>query len=144
MITIHKSIHIDKPVKEVFDFISDFSNDILWRKDAAKAGSLPAGVIRKGTISSETFFLFDKKIIVPVVITEFIPDIKITYLSTAPILEAEFVRIAENENSGTSFTYALKAELTGLPMVAPVIAAESLGKRIEDDLENLRHFFSNK
>ena len=37
MITVEKSIHLNKPISEVFAFMSDFANDAKWQSDLVRS-----------------------------------------------------------------------------------------------------------
>lgn len=137
MTNVKVSIVINRPLDEVFAFLSDLENNRKWRSGMIAAKKTSAGPIGVGTTYRMANNVLGRRIEGEAQVTEYEPNRKFATVnkSGAPI---ETQRIFEPVQDGTRVTFVLKAELGGVIKLAEPLLASIGKRRVEADVANLK------
>ena len=78
MIQISNTIEIERPVKQVFDFVADVHNNPKWMP-VTRVEKLSAGAVGKGTKFKQHFTLMGKSYELAGLITAFEPNKRVSF-----------------------------------------------------------------
>ena len=138
MITVEKSIFINRSQAEVFDFVSDPNNSPKWQKQFLSIGwksEKPHGV--GSTQHSVTRFL-GRDIETIVQITFWDPPNKFTYKSVSGPFPIEGGTICEREGSGTKVTLVGQGDIGGFFKLAEGMVKKQLESQFLTNLGALK------
>ena len=76
MITFEKTVHINRPLQEVFDFVSDPANDALYRSGAKSAEWSSEGPVGVGSTMRSVDKIMGRKVVATSEITIWDPPKK--------------------------------------------------------------------
>lgn len=138
MINIEKSIHINKPVAEVFAFMSEFANDAKWQSDLVRSEKTSGGPTAVGTTGLYVQKLMGKEVKNEVVVTEFDPPKRFGMKTTSGPVQFEAIASLEDMGGGTHVTMNAKGEPGGFFKVAEGLLQKELEKTFEKDLAKLK------
>jgi uncharacterized membrane protein len=116
IISVETSVVIQRPVREVFAFVSDAENDIHWRSEVVSMKNVTPKPYGAGTRTVEVAKVLGKQLETTTEIVEFEPDVRMsrrTLSSQTPVTTARSVLAVEG---GTRFTYKLRADVTDVFM----------------------------
>lgn len=139
MINVQVSIVINRPLEEVFIFLSNLENNLKWRSGMIKAEKISEGPIGVGTTYRMINNYFGRRVEGEAVVTEYELNRKYATMNKSgfPI---ETQRMFAAVEGGTRVTFAVKAELLGgfFKLAEPLVA--SIGKRrLEADAFLVKH-----
>ena len=134
---------IDRPIEEVFAFVSDFENSPLWGR-TIKTVKDSDGPIAVGTTFSEEAKIMGRTMRLESEVTEFDPPTRFFYSNRFENGMSERARFTfESVEGGTRMIPAAEVEMKGVPqMLAPFFAwqmkrlVRSLFKNLKDVLES--------
>jgi uncharacterized membrane protein len=139
MISTQVSIVINRPLEEVFAYLSDLENNMNWRAGMIEARKTSAGPIGVGTTYRLVNSVFGRRIESEAEVTEFEPNRKIaTRNRSGPPIETR--RSFEPVEGGTRATFAIEADLSGVMKLAEPLLATLAKRRVEGlaaDLKDL-------
>lgn len=137
MMEIHHTVEIDRPVPEVFAFVSDASNDRLW--ETGVKACVPDGEARVGQQRDVVMEVFGRRYDGLAEVTRFEPDRRLTIeiVEGLPVSGTSDFQF-EAANGGTRLTYTLRADPENrvFQLVSPVMEW-MLQRQWEGDLETL-------
>ena len=139
MTNVEVSIVINRPLEEVFVFLSDLRNNLKWRSGMIEAEKTSAGPIGVGTTYRMVNDLFGRRIEGEAEVTEYEPNRKYATMNKSG-LPIETKRIFEAVDGGTRVTFAVKAELGGLFKLAEPLVASMGKRRLEADAAMVKEF----
>lgn len=132
MIDVARSITINRPVAEVFAYVSDVSNEPAWHTDVLEARQTSEGPIGIGT----TFLIRVKP---SMGVSEGLEEVIGFELNRKQVLRGEMgsmrptiTDLFEPADGGTKFTRRIQIEASGLmrlmlPLVRPMIGKSNTG-----------------
>src|SRR5258706_2787761 len=127
MFQVKVSIVINRPVEEVFAFLSNLENNLKWRSGMIKAEKISDGPIGVGTTYRLINSLFGQQVEGEVVVTEYELNRKYATMNKSGLL-IKTQRMFEAVEGGTRGTFSVETELDGFfKLVEPLMA--SIGKR---------------
>jgi uncharacterized membrane protein len=138
MITFELGILIDRPVEEVFAFISNPMNLPKWQSMVAKvepASSDPVGGGSKFKIQSE---LMGRKIDGVMEITDFEPFGKFGFKNVAGPVQVHATVSLKTAGTGTRLNLSGQGEPGGMFKLAEGILANQVKSQMEDNLKRLK------
>ena len=133
------SISIACPLETVFDFVSNYENDPLWRAGVFSMKQEPAWPSEIGTKTWEVARFFGKTSKNYGEVVRYEPGHVIAFAGVMPDgTSVAGDRTVERVDNQTRFTYRATVELSGfLLLLAPIIAA-LLTRRFSADLQRLK------
>ena len=138
MINVEVSTVINRPVDEVFAFLSDLENNLRWRASQIEARKTSEGPIGVGTTYRMVNNVLGRRIEGEGVVTEYEPSRSFTSVSRSGYLPLEAQRIFEPVEGGTRVTFVLRAEPAGFFKIAEPLVAAMARRRIESEAANLK------
>jgi uncharacterized membrane protein len=126
MITLQESIEIDRPVKEVYEYIVNVENAPKWQPAVIEVKRLTEGPIRVGTQFSEVAKMMGMRVNTICAITELEVDKKFGFKgsSTGP-LEYEALYTLEPSGSATRLNIVGKMRAKGFwKLLEPIFKGE--------------------
>jgi len=138
MIHAEVSIVINRPLEEVFAFLSDLENNLKWRSGQIEAKKTSVGPIRVGTTYRMVNNVLGRRIEGEGEVTEYEPNRKFTSIGRSGYLPLEAQRVFEPVEGGTRVTFVLKAEPGGFFKLAEPLVATLAKRRVEMDAANLK------
>lgn len=136
---LENSVVINRPVEEVFAFVSDYTNDdqyISGRLDTQITTPSPIG---PGTRFDTTNKFLGRRIESSLEVSEYEPNRKICSRSVKSPVQFTDCRVFQPEGSGTRLTVTLETDGTGgLFKLADPIVAKLSKRQMETDLATLK------
>jgi carbon monoxide dehydrogenase subunit G len=138
MYKFEKSIVINRPQQEVFDYITDPAKGAEWQSGVSSGvwtSDDPPGV--GSTFRSSARFL-GRKMDSELEITEWDPPNRVSFKVASGPVPAEFTNTLEAQGDGTLLTLTSQAEFGGFFKLAEGLAGRQLEKQFENDLGTLK------
>ncbi len=143
MITITEQTLIKRKVSEVFEFISDYENDIKWRNDVIEVKQSTKGFTIKGTVTKEKINLFGVKYFNTARITEYNGNSKIAFEIINGFSGGKGYRSVIEKDGMTQFEYSISFELNGFKRIMVKLLLSSYRNKINNDLEKLKIYLES-
>ena len=137
MITVEKTIHIDKPVEEVFAYTSDFANTTKWQ-GGVDSVEYDDSVNTVGGKYTEVRKFLGREMKTSMEITAFEANAKWAAKATNGPVPYEIVTTFEAENGGTKIYTRVDGEPSGFFKLAQGAVQSQLDKSLEEDLGRLK------
>ena len=138
MISIEQSIHINKPIAEVFAFMSEFANDAKWQGDLVRSEKTSDGPTAVGTTGLYVQKVMGREIKNEVVVTVFEAPKRFGMKSTSGPVQFEALVNLEDMGGGTHLNLSMQGEAGGFFKVAEGLLKKELEKSFERDMANLK------
>lgn len=138
MITFSKSVFIDRPPQEVFEFASDPTNDPKWRDSAVSAEWISEGPPGVGSKLRSVDKLIGREIESTAEITAWDPPNKYGQKAEGGPIPFEMTISLEPQDGGTLLKLDGQAEAGGFFKMAEGLVGKQLKKQLEKDLQGLK------
>jgi len=147
MATTSVSIVIERPVEEVFAFLTDARNNRLWQARAGLQASrqAPEDLVGVGTRITETRHWLGRQTEGTSEVTEYEPNKKYTrrhILGSSPIKAGSW--LFEPVAAGTKCTFTALIQAGGVCTLAEPLLAASLKKRLATGLAEAKHLLETR
>lgn len=145
-IDIRTSVEIDRPLNEVFAFVSNVENDVQWRTNVKSLRNLtppPTGV---GTRSIETLTVFGKPLETVTEVIEFVPNQRVARKTVSGPTPVQTLRSVQQVATGTRFTYAVSVDVSGVwvfKVLKPLMKVW-YQRKTQDQMQALRTLLERK
>ena len=137
MIQHEVTIHLDKPVEQVFAFFTDTSKLTTWQSNLIKSEQLSEGPLRTGSRFREVRRINNKEEEIEAEITTLEPNKRLeTKTVTKP--QAMVSYVLNPEQGGTRLSYKFVLMTSGPMRLMEPIMASSIKKGTEADFEALK------
>jgi uncharacterized protein YndB with AHSA1/START domain len=138
MIQHEVSIHLNRPVEQVFAFLIDPNNLRTWQSTLVENEQLTEKPMRVGTRFREVRQMGPRQTEVQAEITDFEPNKRFaTKTLTKPQVTVSYS--FEPENSGTQLNYKFIMQTSGFMRLLEPLIARSIKKDSHSDFEKLKH-----
>ncbi len=138
MITVEVSIVINRPVGEVFGFLSNMKNNMKRRTSQQEVKKLSEGPIGIGTTYRMVNHVLGRQLVTEAEVIEYEPDRKFTTRDQSETFPVTGRRIFEAVEEGTRVTLILQADPSGVFKIAAPVFASIAKRSIESDAANLK------
>ena len=142
MIQHEVTIHLDKPVEQVFAFLMDTSKLSTWQSNLIKSEQLTEGPLRRGSRFREVRRINNKETEIQGEITAWEPN-KHFETKTATKPQAMVSYSLDPEQGGTRLKYKFVLITSGLMRLMEPMIASSIKKDTEADFETLKRVLEN-
>jgi uncharacterized protein YndB with AHSA1/START domain len=137
MIELEFTTHLNRPVEEVYDFVINAENLILWQSGLVKSELLTRGPLRVGTRVRQVRFMGPKKSEVKAEIIALEPNRRFTTQTiTNPKATVDY--LFEPQDGGTLMTYRFKMQTSGLMHMFESQVKDIIQTDTNADLEKLK------
>lgn len=138
MISFSKNIHIDRTQQEVFDYLSDPSNDSKWRSSAVSSEWISDGPPGVGSKLKSVDRMLGREMESTIEITAWDPPKSFAQKALGGPVPFEFTVTLEPHGDGTHVTIDGQAEIGGFFKIAEGLAGKQFENQIEDDIAGLK------
>jgi uncharacterized protein YndB with AHSA1/START domain len=142
MIKHQVTVHLNKPVEQVFAFLTDTGKLATWQSNLIKSESLTEGPLRTGSRFREVRRINNKEEQIEGEITTLEPNKRLeTKTVTKP--QAMVSYALDPEQGGTRLKYSFVLETSGLMRLLEPLIASSIKKDMDADFETLKSLLEN-
>ena len=142
MIQHEVTIHLNKPVEQVFAFLMDTSKLSTWQSNLIKSEQLTEGPLRTGSRFREVRRINNKETEIQGEITALEPN-KHFETKTATRPQAMVSYSLDPEQGGTRLKYKFVLITSGLMRLMEPLIASSIKKDTESDFERLKRILEH-
>ena len=137
MIRIQASVTINRPLEEVFRFMTNHQNALQWQSGLLEA-RVTNDVVGVGKTWVDVVQFLGRRIEVASELTEFEPLRVVGFKSTSGPIPLEGRYAFEPDGAGTKVTFTLQGEAGGFFKLAEPIVVRSTQRQWETNLANLK------
>jgi len=137
MIIVQVNIVINRPLEEVFSFLSNLENNMKWRSGMIKAEKVSEGPIGVGTTYRVINNFFGRRAEGQAEVTEYELNRKYATMNKSG-LRIKTQRTFESVEGGTRVTFAVETELGGFFKLAEPLMARIGKRRLEADAATVK------
>jgi uncharacterized membrane protein len=142
MITHEVTIHLNRPVEQVFAFLADTGKVSTWQSNLIKMEQLTEGPLRAGSHFREVRRLGRRESEIQAEITAFEPNKRFeTKTVTMPQVTVSYS--FEGENGGTRLNYKFVMLTSGMMRLLELLMAGAIKKDTELDFQKLKHILES-
>ncbi len=141
MLEVEHSIVINRPVEQVWNYLTDFENTPSWDIGVLETRQTSEGPAGLGTTFQNIGPFLGRNAVREYRVTEYIPNKKVAVRLTNPdkfIQQAEVAYTFEPAENGTDLTFKGGIEFRGLFKLLQPILLQRAKKDGQGDLENLK------
>jgi uncharacterized membrane protein len=144
MLKINYSIEIEKPLAEVFAYVTDIENFPVWSSEVEKAWKTSEGPMGKGTTFSSAAKVLGRQIENTIEVTEYEPNSKWFLKPTSGPVSGEIQYHFEPVDGGTKFSVALDADAGGFFKLGEPIVNRMLQRQYETNGATLKDLLESQ
>ncbi len=138
MFTFEKSIFINRPPQEVFDYITNPDNDSNWRSTAVSAEWTSDGPVGVGSTQRTVGKFLGRKIDSTNEVTVWDPPNQFSFKSVGGSIPLELSQKLVAKDNGTQLTINAQAELAGFFKLAEGLVGKQAEKQMDTDFNALK------
>jgi carbon monoxide dehydrogenase subunit G len=138
MITFERSICINRQKQEVFDWMSDPTNDAQWRSGSEFAEWTSDGPIGAGSTLRSVDSFLGRKIEAASEITTWDPPHQYGFKSVGGSFPTKFTFRLESNESGTQLTAGGEIEFSGFFKLVEWLFGKQIKRQVENDFNTLK------
>lgn len=135
---IEQSITINRPITDVFAFVSNPENNPRWQPEVMEHTMLPEGPMAAGSKMHHVSKFMGRRIEVDGEVTEFVPNRKIGFRVISGTLPYTIDYILDPSGARTRFTYSAVMPSNGFLKMAQPLIRLSAKRVIDGDLNRLK------
>ena len=138
MPTITQSVTVNRPVEEVWHFISNFENATRWSRGVLEARQTSDGPLGAGSTLQTVVKAFGRRRTADYLVTEYEPNHAFAFEVTAGPMTSRARYSVEPAGAGTRLTASGEAQARGLYKLLGPVLVRTLERHSQDDLSNLK------
>jgi carbon monoxide dehydrogenase subunit G len=138
MTTITQSVTINRPVAEVWAFISNFENTTRWSRGVLEARRTSDGPLGVGSTLETVVRAFGRRRTADYLVTEYEPNRAFAFEVTSGPMTSRARYSVEPAGAGTRLTAAGEAEVTGVYRLLAPLLVRTIKRHSQDDLANVK------
>jgi len=138
MFKYEKSVFINRPQQEVFDFVTNLSNDAQWQNSIESVKRLSDGPIGVGSTWRYVTSLLGRKNEVDIQMTSYEPPHQSRVKAVGGSIPFENTHTFQSQDGGTLLTFTGQAEIGGFFKIAEGLAGKQIEKQMESDAAALK------
>ena len=143
MIYVDHTVTIDRPLEEVWDFVSEPANNPQWQSGVELSDQSPSGPIKIGTRVRIVRKFMGQRIEVVFETTVFEPNAQFAFKSLSGPLPISGAMAVAATDSGTEVTYQVTGEAAGVHGLSETIISGLVNKQVKDDLKALKRLLES-
>jgi uncharacterized membrane protein len=143
MIKNENSVEINKPIEEVFEYVTNIDNLPLWAGPVTEAKQTSEGPLGIGTTQTQVAQLLGRRIESSLEVTEYEPNKKFTTKSTSGPIPIEVHYNFEPVAEGTRLETVGILDAGGFFKLAEPLVARTLKRQTEGDFKTLKELLES-
>jgi carbon monoxide dehydrogenase subunit G len=136
--TISQNVTVNRPVEEVWEFISNFENTTRWSRGVLEARQTSGGPLGVGSTLRTVVKAFGRRRTADYLVTEYEPNRAFAFEVTSGPMTSRARFLVEPAGAGTRLTASGEAEATGPYQLLAPILVRTLKRHSQDDLANVK------
>ncbi len=144
MINLEMSTMINRPVGQVFDFMSTPENDFQWQYGTLVSARISEGASQRGTSFRSIGHLMGRRNLSTFEVTEYEPNMKYGFKSISGPLDSETAYVFEIADGGTKITVSTQASVLHFFQVDEGILEKRMKKQLKENLETLKDLLEER
>ena len=141
---IEYTVVINRPIAEVFAFISKADNMPRWAKYITEAAQTSEGPVDVGTTCYVVSKMMGLQVKQDFTVTECIPDRVYAARSTSGPVPMESRYVLEEASGATEVHVSTTTDLSGVMKMAGPLLTRKLRKQMREDHENLKRYLESE
>jgi uncharacterized membrane protein len=139
MISLEKSIFINRSQQEVFDFVMDLNNDPRWQSSIESVKQTSGETTGAGTTWLYTTKFFGREVETEIEITSYdSPNQARVKVVSGPV-PFENTYIFESKDNGTQLSMSAQAEVGNFYKLAEGLVKKQIDKQMDSDAKTLKN-----
>ena len=138
MAKLEHSVVINRPVEEVFEFMTNIENEKLYRTDLLESEQTSEGPFGVGTTTCEVSQFLGRKVETTGEVTEFVKNMVVATKSTSGSIPYKFRTSFEPVERGTKVTVEFEIEIGGFFKMAESFVIKMGMRQTEKDINTLK------
>lgn len=138
MFKYEKSVHINRPQQEVFDFVTNLSNDPKWQSNIQSVERVSDGPIGVGSTWRYITKFLGRQNETEIQMTSYDPPYQSSVKAVSGPIPFENTHKFQAQDGGTLLTFTGQAEIGGFFKIAEGLAGKQIEKQIEADAAALK------
>ena len=138
MITVDYSVVINRPIEEVFTFVTNPENNVQWVSGLLETKQVSQGPIGVGSTGTDVRQFLGQRIESAWEITEYEQNRKVGFKTTSGPIPLEATYTYDAAEGGTRVSFVIQGEVSGFFKMAESILAGMVRRQIEADHNNLK------
>ncbi len=143
MVRVQASVTVNRPIEEVFRFLSDNQNALQWQSGLLEA-RVTNDVVGIGRAWIDVVQFLGRRIEIASELSEYEPLRHLGFKSTSGPIPLEGRYSFEPDGAGTRVTFAMQGEPGGFFKLAEPIVARSTQRQWETNLANLKDLLEQR
>jgi carbon monoxide dehydrogenase subunit G len=135
---LRTSLVIERPVGEVFGFLSNRENDPKWETQTVEVHKTSQGPIGAGTTWQQVTQILGQRLVGQIVFAEYEENRKITTKSQSGSIPVDARMVFQPIETGTRLDVTIQVELGGILGLAEPLVARTLKRQLESSFANLK------
>ncbi len=144
MITSEKVVTINRPVFEVFDYVSEPENFPHWQSELTDVHRISTGPLGVGSRFKSVRKFLGRKSQGDVEFTDFELNRKIAFKSISGPMPFDETFLFEPADGGTKVTARLELQPSGLLSLAQPVLASEFKHEVKEDIDCLKETIENR
>ena len=144
MSKVETSIIINRPLEEVFAYLSDLRNASQWQSGVLEVRQTPESPVGIGTKVTLVRKFLGRKVGMTSEIVEYEPNMKLTFKSTSGPVPNEGSYLFESTVEGTKFTARIEVQPGGFFALAEPVFARMLSRNLEAALGDAKDLLESQ
>ncbi len=138
MLRAESEIVIDRPVEDVFGFMTDVDKVPLWMTSVIESRQSPAGRIGVGTEYEHTVKFLGKRFTTRARTTECVPPRRLVFVAMDRRFEMEATVTIEPQGSGTRVREIIRGDARGFFKVGEPVLVRAVQRHLEGSFADLK------
>ena len=138
MVKIEGSVVINRPIEEVFAYLTRPENGLQFRAGLLEAEQTSEGPMGVGTTFREVEQFLGRRTETTYEVTEYEPNSKFAFRATSGPMPAEVSETFEPVEGSTRVAFTMEFELGGLFKLAEPVVARMAKRQVEADIGNAK------
>ena len=136
---VEESVEINRPVEEVFSYVSTLENLPEWAGPALEVRKDTPGPPKEGDTFTSVAKFLGRRFETPFQITSVEPNRRLSYHATGgPLPDQRWTLACEEVSGGTRYTQVVEGEPRGFFRLADPLLERALRRQFRADLETLK------
>ncbi len=144
MVTNEKIITINRPINEVFAYVSNMENGPKWQPELSEVRRITKGPVKIGSQFSSARKIMGQELVTTIEFVAYGPNSKYTIKSITGPLPFEQTTLFESTAEGTKLTTKIELHPSGDMAQAEPMLRESLKQEMETDFDGLKKLLESK
>ena len=138
MINLISSTLIERPVQQVFDFLSTPENDFQWQYGTLASARISEGASKKGTSFRSIGHLLGRRVQSTFEVTEYEPNKKYGFKSLSGPWQSHTSYTFEVDKSSTQIDISTQVTVINFFQVNQVVLEKTMKKQLKENLAMLK------